>query len=131
MSNLTYLVGLIWALSHCSGENAVWNSLSGNCTGDSIILPLSYIVLITAALCDAGFVLVPFLVVRNLQMRPNLKYTLMAVMAMGSLAAIFSTARLPWIPYLPVKFGTLREYWLKERQKKKICLRGYSLPIRD
>lgn len=110
VSNLTYLGGMIWALSHCNGEDALWNALSGHCTGDSIILPLSYIVLITAALCDAGFVLVPFLVVRNLQMRQRLKYTLMAVMAMGSLAAVFSTARLPWIPYLPVKFGTLCKY---------------------
>ncbi|KAJ4392963.1 hypothetical protein N0V93_002167 [Gnomoniopsis smithogilvyi] len=109
VSNLTYLVGMIWALSHCNGKDALRDALSGTCTGDSIIMPLSYIVLITAALCDAGFVVVPFLVVRNLQMRPRLKYTLMAVMAMGSLAAVFSTARLPWVPYMPVKYGTLYE----------------------
>ncbi|KAJ4415017.1 hypothetical protein N0V82_007599 [Gnomoniopsis sp. IMI 355080] len=106
VSNLTYLGGMIWALSHCANAQ-VQGTLSGHCTGDSIILPLSYVVLITAALCDAGFVLVPFLVVRRLQMRPRLKYTLMAVMAMGSLAAVFSTARLPWVSSLPVRYGTL------------------------
>lgn len=107
---------MIWALSHCNGKDAVWNSLVGNCAGGSIILPICYIVLITAALCDAGFVLVPFLVVRKLQMKPRLKYTLMAVMAMGSLAAVFSTARLPWVPYLPVKYGTLCKYPSRPRK---------------
>lgn len=110
VSDLTYLGGMVWALSHCNGKDAIWNALLGTCAGGSMILPISYIVLITAALCDAGFVLVSFLVVRNLQMKPRLKYTLMAVMALGSLAAVFSTARLPWVPYLPVKYGTLCKY---------------------
>lgn len=110
VSNACYIAGVIWATAHCSPAAYPWNVLEGTCAGDSIIIPLTYVIMITAAFCDAGFALVPFLVVRNLQMRPDLKYTLMVVMAMGSLAAFSSVARLPWVHYMPARLGTMCEF---------------------
>lgn len=109
VSVTAYMAGIIWSLAHCSAAGYPWNLLRGECAGDWMIVPLTYTVMVIAAVCDAGFALVPVLVVRRLQMEARIKYTLMAVMAMGSLAAVFSTARLPWVHYMPAKLGTMCE----------------------
>lgn len=123
ISDTCYFAGFLWAIAHCHHGDYPFHALYGTCGGDNIIVPLSYINIVVSAFCDAGLALVPFLVVRDLQMRPSMKYTLMVVMAMGSSAAMASVARFPWVRYMPARLGTICEC---SPQASVVFLDGFS-----
>lgn len=107
VSNLGYVAAIIWCLASCSPRGMPRNLMTGTCAGSGLIMPLAFCVVLVAVITDAGFAVVPILVVRGLQMPPRLKLTLIAVLGMGSLAAFSSVARLPFVRFLSARYGTL------------------------
>lgn len=99
INNLTFLGALIWLLQSCRPFAARWNSALGTCNSDGILAVL-YTSVAVSCITDAGCAIVPVFIVRKLQMPSQVKYALMAVLATGGLAAVFSVARFGILHYL-------------------------------
>lgn len=109
-SNVAYGGGVIFLFASCRPLAARWNPLLGTCPGDFLMVPMGYCLMTVGVITDAACALIPIDIVRGLQMPRRLKCTLMVVMSMGLLAAIFSGARYPFCHYFPTTAGRLRKY---------------------
>lgn len=107
--NAAYVGSLIFLLVACRPYAANWNLELGTCAGNKFLPVLTDIVSVFAAVTDAGYVVLPIDMIRSLQMAPRLRYTLMAVMALGSSAAIFALVRIPWSRFLPATYENTGE----------------------
>lgn len=107
--NTAYGAGVLYEFAACRPFAARWNVLVGSCGGDNIMPILGVCLITLAAVTDAGYVVLPIDILRELQMPARLKYTLMAVMALGGSAAIFAVAQYPFAKYFPPTYGNTRE----------------------
>lgn len=106
------VVGVIWELAACAPISSRWNPYDGACKVPGLI-QLSYLVTAVTVVTDAGYALVPIFILRRLSMMPRVKYGLMFVLALGSVAAVASVCRYPFIGYFAAEHDYLR---------KSICL---------
>lgn len=107
LCNTAYAAGCIFLFSSCQPLAARWNPLLGRCPVDFMMVPLAYSLITLGVITDAACALVPISIVRRLQMPRRRKITLMVVLSMGILAALFSGARYPFCQTYPVKYGVL------------------------
>lgn len=92
------LGGIIWELAACRPVASRWNPYIGKCTLPGIVV-LGYAITVVTVITDAGYALVPILILRRLSMRRRVKYGLMVVLALGSFASIVSVLRYIFIKY--------------------------------
>ncbi|CAN8103329.1 unnamed protein product [Discula destructiva] len=101
-SNATCIGGVIWEFAACRPVSTRWNLYEGSCNIPGFLV-LTYGVTAVTVVTDAGYALVPIFILRRLSMRPRIKYGLMFVLALGSVAAIASVVRYPFIVYFNVE----------------------------
>lgn len=98
VSNVACIGGIIWQLAACRPIETRWNPYVGTCNVPGLV-PIAYAITAVTVVTDAGYALVPILILRRLSMAPRIKYGLMFVLALGSVAAIVSVLRYPFIVY--------------------------------
>lgn len=108
LSNAACIGGVIWELAACRPLAARWNHEAGTCDAPGLAA-ISYAITTVTVITDAACALVPVLILRNVTMRPRMKYSLMVVLALGSTAAFASVARFPFVPYFKVQENFLCE----------------------
>lgn len=103
LSAAAFLGVLVWFLVSCRPIATSWDRAAGLCRYDGY-LPLVYLTFSVAVATDAAFAAVPLLALRRLRMARRTKYPLMAVFSLGSLAAVASVGRFPFVPNMANRF---------------------------
>jgi len=83
----------------CQPPGAQWDPSLGKCLNYDVIPLLSYPFTAVNIITDWTCSIVPYLVLRKLQMPKRAKYSLMAVLCFGSIASVGSIVRAPYIPH--------------------------------
>lgn len=113
LSNVTFMGALVWLLASCQPLAARWDSSLGTCAATELMAPLSYAATVIAVVTDAGCAIIPVMIVRKLEMTSRVKYALMVVLAMGSLASVASLARFAFVPYYNETYNYLCKFSLQ------------------
>lgn len=95
---LTCVTAVIWEFAACRPLASRWDSEVGSCVIPGYV-PISFAVGGLTVITDAAYSIVPVFILRRSMMPPRIKYGLMVVLACGSLAAIVSLAKFPFVPY--------------------------------
>lgn len=101
--------GVIWEVAACSPISARWNVYAGTCVVPGLV-QISYAITAVTVITDAGYALVPIFILRRLSLVPRIKYGLMFVLALGSVAALAAVCRYPFLQY----FSAEENYLCKE-----------------
>ncbi|KAK9422290.1 hypothetical protein SUNI508_04969 [Seiridium unicorne] len=86
-----------WAI--CDPPGAQWNSSLGTCESYTIIPTLSWPFSVVNILSDRACAIIPYLMIRKLNIKRSMKYSLVAVLAMGGLASVGAIVRVPYLKY--------------------------------
>ncbi|CAK7199502.1 hypothetical protein SEUCBS139899_002182 [Sporothrix eucalyptigena] len=97
-STFNALAGLVAALVHCKPISASWTG-QGTCGSNVPLLDLSYLFTAIAIVADFTCALVPFFLIRGLNMNARRKWSLMAVLSVGVGAGIFTIVRVPFFKH--------------------------------
>ncbi|OAA66948.1 GPCR, PTH11-type [Niveomyces insectorum RCEF 264] len=97
-STFNALAGLVAALVHCKPISASWTGM-GTCGSNTPLLDLSYLFTAIAIVSDFTCALVPFFLIRGLNMNPRRKWSLVAVLSVGVGAGVFTIVRVPFFKH--------------------------------
>lgn len=97
-STFNAMAGLVAALVHCKPISASWTGM-GTCGSNVPLLDLSYLFTAIAIVADFTCALVPFFLIRGLNMNPRRKWSLVAVLSVGVSAGIFTIVRVPFFKH--------------------------------
>lgn len=93
------LSGVIGLLITCRPLAAKWNPGLGTCSGNEIILLGSYAFSLIAIVSDFACALIPYLIVRKLEMPRRSKITITIILGFGVFASIACVIRIPYFSY--------------------------------
>ncbi|KAJ4250252.1 hypothetical protein NW762_012067 [Fusarium torreyae] len=91
--------GWISLVTLCKPVAALWNPQLGKCGDYAVITKISYVVSIVTIITDWTCAIIPFFVLRHLQMSWRVKGLLMGVLGMGIFASVAAIVRYPWLKY--------------------------------
>ncbi|KAK8112457.1 hypothetical protein PG984_012983 [Apiospora sp. TS-2023a] len=88
--------GVTTMLTLCRPIAANWNKGLGSCSAAQIIPKLVYMINVMAIITDLVCVILPWFILRKLQMPKRTKYSILFVLRIGILASIGSVMRVPY-----------------------------------
>ncbi|KAJ5947450.1 hypothetical protein N7466_000465 [Penicillium verhagenii] len=103
---LTVIAGLIFfflMLLQCKPLNYFWTrtkedpSIEGHCIDINIIIIMTYIYSVFAAMCDFTVGILPIFLVRKLHMKKNAKLAVIGILSMACIASSAVIVRLPFV----------------------------------
>lgn len=86
----------------CRPVGAQFDLALGSCSVHSAMSVLSYPFTAMTIILDWGCAIIPWLVIRKLQLNERVKKALIAVLALGGLASIGAIVRLPYLKYYTI-----------------------------
>ncbi|KAL8393516.1 hypothetical protein RB595_003314 [Gaeumannomyces hyphopodioides] len=90
-------VGIVVLFNQCHPLESYWDSrVPGTCIPPIILTVLSVAASVVNVMTDFTVALIPFFLLRNVQMRPRIKFYIRAILAMGLLAGVASIVRVPF-----------------------------------
>lgn len=98
-STVLCLAGWISLVSLCKPTAALWNPTLGKCGNYDPIVKISYVVSIVTIITDWTCAIIPFFVLRKLQVSMRTKILLLGVLGMGIFASVAAIVRYPWLKY--------------------------------
>ncbi|KAI2615519.1 hypothetical protein GGR54DRAFT_642281 [Hypoxylon sp. NC1633] len=90
---------IILLVTTCRPLGAQWDLALGPCTVHNLMAYLSYLFTVFTVILDWACAIIPYLLLRNLEMRPRVKISLIVILAFGSLAGVCAIIRLPYLKY--------------------------------
>ncbi|OTA99517.1 hypothetical protein M426DRAFT_27424 [Hypoxylon sp. CI-4A] len=90
---------LIVLISTCRPLGAQWDLTLGSCGVHTVMAYLSYIFTAFTVILDWACAVIPYLLLKDLEMKRRVKVSLIIVLAFGSLAGICAIVRLPYLKY--------------------------------
>ncbi|KAI1406929.1 hypothetical protein F5Y13DRAFT_207124 [Hypoxylon sp. FL1857] len=90
---------LIVLIATCRPLGAQWDLELGSCPVHTVMAYLSYIFTAFTVILDWACAVIPYLLLRDLEMKRRIKISLIVVLAFGSLAGVCAIIRLPYIKY--------------------------------
>ncbi|KAI0901403.1 hypothetical protein F4806DRAFT_492291 [Annulohypoxylon nitens] len=90
---------LIVLISTCNPLGAQWDLALGSCEVHTVMAYLSYIFTAFTVILDWACALIPYLLLKDLEMRKHVKVSLIVVLTFGSLAGVCAIIRLPYLKY--------------------------------
>ncbi|KAI1139938.1 hypothetical protein F5Y05DRAFT_336530 [Hypoxylon sp. FL0543] len=94
---------LIVLIATCNPLGTQWDTDLGSCPVHVVMAYLSYIFTGFTVILDWACAIIPYLLLKDLEMRRRLKISLIVVLAFGSLAGICTIVRLPYLKYYLVE----------------------------
>ncbi|KAI1341521.1 hypothetical protein F5Y15DRAFT_376356 [Xylariaceae sp. FL0016] len=93
---ITWQISWPVAIFQCKPVSAAWGE-PGDCTsGQKVILNVSYFVSATNIFTDLATALTPILLLRHVQLAPNIKLLTMFILSLGVLASVATTIRITY-----------------------------------
>jgi len=93
------LVAVLGTLLYCHPVRAYWNPLFGSCGNFNVVVNCGYAWTVGAIVSDLAFIIVPYFIIRNLQMSRKSKITVMSILGLGVCASIAAIIRAPYLKY--------------------------------
>ncbi|KAI0880139.1 uncharacterized protein GGS22DRAFT_175969 [Annulohypoxylon maeteangense] len=90
---------LIVLISTCRPLGSQWDLALGSCGVHTAMAYLSYIFTVFTVILDWACAMIPYLLLKDLEMRRHVKISLIVVLAFGSLAGVCAIIRLPFLKY--------------------------------
>ncbi|KAK2012024.1 hypothetical protein LZ32DRAFT_692133 [Colletotrichum eremochloae] len=89
--------GLIFIFNQCHPLDRYWDDrVPGTCMPTIIVTVLSYAVSVVNVIIDFTVAIIPFFLLRNVQMRSRLKFYVRLILGLGILAGVASIIRVPF-----------------------------------
>ncbi|KLU88075.1 hypothetical protein MAPG_07062, partial [Magnaporthiopsis poae ATCC 64411] len=90
-------IGVVMLFNQCHPLDAYWDPrIPGTCIPGVYITVLSVAASVVNVLTDFAVATIPFFLLRDVQMRPRIKFYIRAILAMGLLAGVASIVRVPF-----------------------------------
>ena len=83
----------------CKPWPATWNPTLGTCGNRDIITALSYAASAVTIITDWTCAIVPYFVLKDLQVATRVRYSLIGVLGLGAFASIAAIVRMPYFQY--------------------------------
>ncbi|KAI1206183.1 uncharacterized protein F4807DRAFT_463949 [Annulohypoxylon truncatum] len=90
---------LVVLIATCHPLGAQWDLALGSCKVHTVMAYLSYIFTAFTVILDWACAVIPYLLLKDLEMRRHIKISLIVVLAFGSLAGVCAIVRLPYLKY--------------------------------
>lgn len=85
-----------YVLLQCRPIAATWGEVKGTCLPSTITVSITFIISAFNLITDVTTALLPFLMLRNVQMNKKNKVAIIGILSLGVLASIATIARLPF-----------------------------------
>lgn len=85
-----------YVLLQCRPIAATWGEVKGTCLPSMITVSITFIISAFNLITDVTTALLPFLMLRNVQMNKKNKVAIIGILSLGVLASIATIARLPF-----------------------------------
>ncbi|KAE8447336.1 hypothetical protein EG329_010894 [Mollisiaceae sp. DMI_Dod_QoI] len=103
------IVGILASLLYCRPVKAYWNPLLGTCGNFMVVVNIGYAWTAVGIITDWTCAILPYLIVRKLQMSKRTKTTVMIILGLGAVASTATIVRAPYLQYYLVQKDRL--YW--------------------
>ncbi|CAM1502609.1 Fc.00g073850.m01.CDS01 [Cosmosporella sp. VM-42] len=99
ITSVMALVGILASLTYCTPVRAYWNPLLGKCGDFNRVVTIGYVWTAVGIVTDWWCAILPFFIVRKLQMSRRAKTTVMLIMGLGAVASTATIVRAPYLQY--------------------------------
>jgi hypothetical protein len=104
------IVGILASLLYCRPVPAYWNPLLGKCGDFMVVVKIGYAWTTIGIVTDWCAAILPWFVLRKLQMSRRSKTTVMAILGLGAVASTATIVRAPYLKYYLVQEDRLCGY---------------------
>ena len=109
MATVMAVVGILASLLYCRPVKAYWNPLLGTCGNFMVVVNIGYAWTAVGIITDWMCAIIPYFIVRNLQMSRRSKTTVMIILGLGAIASTATIVRAPYLQYYLVPEDRLCE----------------------
>ncbi|KAJ3469596.1 hypothetical protein MRS44_003661 [Fusarium solani] len=109
LATVMAVVGIVASLTYCTPVRAYWNPLLGKCGDFNRVVIIGYVWTAVGIVTDWCCAILPYFVVRKLQMNRRSKRIVMLILGLGALASTATIVRAPYLQYYPATKDKL--YW--------------------
>ncbi|KAI1498320.1 GPCR, PTH11-type [Biscogniauxia marginata] len=109
VASVMALVGILASLLYCRPTSAYWNPLLGKCGDFMVVVNIGYAWTAVGIITDWMCAILPYFVVRKLQMARRTKIVVMGILGLGALASTATVVRAPYLQYYLAQSDQL--YW--------------------
>lgn len=106
----TTFAGTIMLVSLCHPVAAQWNPALGTCGSRDIISIVSYSFTVVAIITDLCCAIIPYFIIRNLQMPRRSKISLVMILGLGVFASVGAIVRAPYLSAYAADGDQLYQY---------------------
>ena len=104
------IVGILATLLYCHPVPAYWNPLLGTCGDFMVVVRIGYAWTAIGIVTDWTCAILPYFIVRNLQMASRQKLIVMLILGLGAVASTATIVRAPYLKYYLVTEDRLCEF---------------------
>ncbi|RFU77407.1 integral membrane [Trichoderma arundinaceum] len=109
LASVMSIIGILASLLYCRPVPAYWNPLLGSCGDFMVVVRIGYAWTAVGIVTDWTCAILPYFIVRNLQMSSRNKRIVMLILGLGALASTATIVRAPYLKYYLVTEDRL--YW--------------------
>ncbi|KAI8936750.1 hypothetical protein NX059_007137 [Plenodomus lindquistii] len=99
LSCMVCIVAILSLVLLCRPWAATWNPTLGTCGDQNIILALSYAASVATIITDWTCAVIPYFVLKDLQVPARVRYSLIGVLGLGAFASVAAIVRMPYFQY--------------------------------
>jgi hypothetical protein len=99
MATIMAIVGILATLLYCHPLPAYWNPLLGTCGDFMVVVRIGYAWTAIGIVTDWTCAILPYFIVRNLQMSSRHKLIVMLILGLGAVASTATIIRAPYLKY--------------------------------
>ncbi|EEU39818.1 uncharacterized protein NECHADRAFT_5404, partial [Fusarium vanettenii 77-13-4] len=99
LATVMAIVGIVASLTYCTPVRAYWNPLLGKCGDFNRVVIIGYVWTAVGIVTDWCCAILPYFVVRKLQMNRRSKRIVMLILDLGALASTATIVRAPYLQY--------------------------------
>jgi hypothetical protein len=104
------IIGILASLLYCRPVEAYWNPLLGKCGDFMVVVRIGYAWTAVGIVTDWTTAILPWFVVRKLQLSQRAKITIMVILGLGAVASTATIVRAPYLKYYLVQEDRLCGY---------------------
>lgn len=120
LSTLMAAIGILASLLYCHPVKAYWNPLLGKCGDFMVVVKIGYAWTAVGILTDLACAILPYLIVRKLQMSMRTKTTVMVILGLAAVACVATIVRAPYLQYYLVTTDRLCKFPLVQSPRANI-----------
>lgn len=94
----------------CNPLGAQWDLALGPCATHDLMAQLSYLFTAFTVILDFACAVIPYLLLRKMEMKYHIKISLLVVLCFGGIAGVSAVIRLPYLKYYRIEEDQLCEY---------------------